>query len=104
MTDQNDVEAEAAAKNKAAAEQVTKGAGKKARAAVAAEADAPAGEGAIEVRGPEGGRRRAGFRFTPTPLVIERSVITARQLAAIESDPLLTVKDVVVVAKEPPPA
>jgi hypothetical protein len=46
----------------------------------------------IIVRGPEDGRWRSGLRFGPIDTTIDLSTITPAQLAAIEGDPLLSVK------------
>lgn len=47
-----------------------------------------------EVRGPEGGRRRAGYRFTPTPLLIVVADLTASQRRLILEDPSLSVREI----------
>jgi hypothetical protein len=46
----------------------------------------------IKVRGPEDGRWRGGLNFGPVEIVVDLSTITPAQLAAIEGDPLLSVK------------
>ena len=43
-------------------------------------------------RGPEDGRWRGGLNFGPIDVVVDLSTITVAQLAAIEGDPLLSVK------------
>jgi hypothetical protein len=46
----------------------------------------------ITVVGPVDGRWRGGTKFGPTAIVVDLSTITPAQLAAIEGDPLLSVK------------
>lgn len=46
----------------------------------------------IIVRGPVDGRWRAGLCFGPTDITVDLTTITPGQLAAIEGDPLLSVK------------
>ena len=63
-------------------------------AAAAAPALATAGKPGetITVRGPVDGRWRAGTKFGPIDIVVDLSTLTPAQLAAIEGDPLLSVK------------
>jgi len=49
---------------------------------------------ALEVRGPARGRWRAGRRFGPEPVVIPLAELTDEARAAIEADPLLSVREV----------
>ena len=46
----------------------------------------------LTVRGPIDGRWRGGLWFGPTDITVDLSTITAAQLAAIESDKVLSVK------------
>lgn len=46
----------------------------------------------ITVVGPVDGRWRGRTKFGPTAIVVDLSTITPAQLAAIEGDPLLSVK------------
>lgn len=68
----------------------------KAAEAKAAEAKANARAGkkgeTITVVGPVDGRWRGGTKFGPTAIVVDLSTITVAQLAAIDGDPLLSVK------------
>lgn len=63
-------------------------------AAPAAAAPATAGKPGetITVRGPIDGRYRGGKWFGPTDITVDLSTITPAQLAAIETDPTLSVK------------
>ncbi len=69
---------------------------KAAKTETAAKAEAPAKAGkkgeTITVVGPVDGRWRGGAKFGPTAIVVDLSTITPAQLAAIEGDPLLSVK------------
>ena len=49
---------------------------------------------ALQVRGPARGRWRAGRRFGPEPVVIPLAELTDEARAAIEADPLLSVREV----------
>lgn len=50
-------------------------------------------KGAIAVStGQAGGRRRAGYTFSSEPTVIKVADLDKEQLAALEGDPLLTIK------------
>ena len=53
---------------------------------------------ALEVRGPVRGRWRAGRRFGPDPVVIPLDELNEEARAAIEADPLLSVREVEVEA------
>ncbi len=53
---------------------------------------------ALEVRGPVRGRWRAGRRFGPDPVVIPLEELNEAARAAIEADPLLSVREVEVEA------
>lgn len=48
----------------------------------------------LQVSGPQGGRRRAGFRFGPAPVRIPEEFFSAEALAALRSDPLLSVIEI----------
>jgi hypothetical protein len=69
---------------------------KAAKSEPTAKSEAPAKAGkkgeTIVVRGPEDGRWRSGVHFGPTDITIDLSTLTPAQLAAIEGDPLLSVK------------
>ncbi|MGK7661168.1 hypothetical protein ACSQ8I_08380 [Marinovum sp. E06] len=51
----------------------------------------PEGEPVVEVTGPKQGRRRAGHRFGPEPVLFHAGELTEDDLVALEADPLLTV-------------
>ena len=48
-------------------------------------------EPVVEVTGPKQGRRRAGHRFGPEPVLFHAGELTEDDLVALEADPLLTV-------------
>ncbi|MBP0483945.1 hypothetical protein [Sagittula salina] len=51
----------------------------------------PAPDSALKVQGPKRGRWRAGMHFTPEPVILLISDLTAAQKAQIEADPTLLV-------------
>ena len=53
-----------------------------------------AGAGSIVVRRPAAGRWRGGKHFTAEPQTLDLSKLTRDELAAIESDPVLSISRV----------